>query len=96
MPGDSDVAQLLVTEVVANAVRHVGDSEMVLRAELIAAGLRVEVADASTALPTAGTPSDSQESGRGLLLLEALARRWGVQPEPGGKCVWFELDLEPG
>ncbi|MBC7373872.1 MAG: SpoIIE family protein phosphatase [Frankiales bacterium] len=97
IPGDSDVAQLLVTEMVANAVRHVGVSELVVRAAVTATGLRVEVVDASTVLPTGGlTPSHAQESGRGLLLLDALARAWGVQPRPGGKCVWFELDLEPG
>ena len=32
----------------------------------------------------------------GLLLLDVLARAWGVQPEPGGKCGWFELELDPG
>ena len=31
------------------------------------------------------------ESGRGLLLIEALAERWGATPTHGGKCVWFEL-----
>ena len=97
MTGDSDVAQLLVTEVVANAIRHVGDQELVVRAAITATRLRVEVVDASTVLPTGGLkPSDLQESGRGLVLVDALALAWGVQPEPGGKCVWFELDVEPG
>ncbi len=95
VPGDSDVAQLLVTEMVANAVRHVGVAELLVRAAVTVAGLRVEVVDASPVLPTPSlTPSDDQESGRGLLLLDALARTWGVQPENGGKCVWFELELD--
>ena len=96
LTGNSDVAQLLVTEMVANVIRHVGAADLVVRAAVTATGLRVEIVDASTVLPIGGlTPSDNQESGRGLLLLDVLARSWGAQPEPGGKCVWFELDLDP-
>jgi hypothetical protein len=34
-------------------------------------------------------------SGRGLMLLELLADRWGVQPRGEGKCIWFEMDENP-
>jgi anti-sigma regulatory factor (Ser/Thr protein kinase) len=36
---------------------------------------------------------DLDERGRGLLLIDALASRWGVQSQPDGKTVWCELDL---
>jgi len=90
--GDSDLAELLTTEVVANAVRHAGTGDVLLRAEVGGAGLRVEVTDGS-ATPPAGPnlPDWQEESGRGLLLLDALATSWGSEPRPGGKCVWFEL-----
>ena len=65
--GDSDVAELLTTEVVANAVRHAGGGEVLLRAELGDAGLRVEVTDTSPVLPVGPSlPDCHEESGRGL------------------------------
>jgi hypothetical protein len=60
--------------------------------------LRVEVADAASAkrLPTAApSASPDGESGRGLLLVDVLAERWGSTPRsPVGKTVWAELRLE--
>ncbi|MFF9806485.1 ATP-binding protein [Streptomyces coeruleorubidus] len=60
--------------------------------------LRVEVADAASAkrLPTAAPSSRPEgESGRGLLLVDVLAERWGTAPRsPVGKTVWAELCLE--
>lgn len=60
--------------------------------------LRVEVADAASAkrLPTAAPSSSPDgESGRGLLLVDVLAVRWGSAPRsPVGKTVWAELTLE--
>ena len=57
--------------------------------------LRVEVEDVSERLPAEmSTPPWQQESGRGLLLVEVLAERWGVEPLPSGKRVWFEVVLE--
>lgn len=94
LPGTSDVAELLLTEVVANAVRHAGHGEVTVRAHLLSGLLRVEVLDGSPDLPPdAGDPGPEAESGRGLLLIEALAERWGATPTHGGKCVWFELAL---
>ena len=53
----------------------------------------VEVWDLSTALPVAKQPDPDAESGRGLLLVEALTERWGWQHIPNwpGKVVWAEL-----
>ena len=92
---DSDVAQLLVTELVANAVRHAGPGPVGVRAVVRGPVLRVEVEDVSERLPAEmSTPPWQQESGRGLLLVEVLADRWGVEPLPSGKRVWFEVVLE--
>ncbi|GGS61493.1 ATP-binding protein [Streptomyces violaceus] len=104
-PPASDVScavALVVGELAANAVQHgrVPGREFGLRLVLDrAAGvLRVEVADAASAkrLPTA-VPSSSPdgESGRGLLLVDVLAERWGsVSRRPVGKTVWAELCLD--
>ncbi|MFJ4818210.1 ATP-binding protein [Streptomyces sp. NPDC088801] len=104
-PPASDVScavALVVGELAANAVQHgrVPGREFGLRLALDrAAGvLRVEVADAASAkrLPTAAPSScPDDESGRGLLLVDVLAVRWGSAPRsPVGKTVWAELRLE--
>jgi anti-sigma regulatory factor (Ser/Thr protein kinase) len=105
-PPASDVScavTLVVGELAANAVQHgrVPGREFGFRLALDrAAGLlRVEVADAASAkgLPTAVPSSYPEgESGRGLLLVDALAVRWGSAPRhPVGKTVWAELVLDP-
>lgn len=93
---DSDLAELLVSELVGNAVRHgggpLGAGELVLRVLVEPAALRVEVDDGSGRLP--GAPRDpglQAESGRGLLLVDLFSTRWGSQPLPSGKRVWFEI-----
>jgi anti-sigma regulatory factor (Ser/Thr protein kinase) len=88
----TDVALLLLTELVGNTARHAAPGEITVRVLLAGAVLRVEVADSSSRQPRlpSSTPWE-QESGRGLLLVEALADRWGSTPVQGGKAVWFEL-----
>jgi hypothetical protein len=58
--------------------------------------LRVEVGDTSHRMPIAGVTADGDEestSGRGLVLVDALATRWGVVSEGLNKLVWAEFDL---
>ncbi|MGW5624896.1 ATP-binding protein [Streptomyces olivaceus] len=94
----SDRAALLVAELAANAVTHGlvpgRDIEVLLR--LDARTLRIDVSDSrGECRPTAPeqTPAVA-ESGRGLLLVEALADRWGVFDRvPVGKTVRAEVDL---
>ncbi|EST23515.1 hypothetical protein N566_25675 [Streptomycetaceae bacterium MP113-05] len=62
--------------------------------------LRLEVSDAGAGRPEVRAPMDDETSGRGLMLVEALAHRWGVLDRAGGigKTVWAELkapDLPP-
>lgn len=104
-PAASDVScavALVVGELAANAVRHgrVPGHQFGLRLLLDEAAelVRVEVADAASAkrVPAAAPRSSPEgESGRGLLLVEALAVRWGSAPRrPLGKTVWAELSAE--
>ena len=92
----ADTAVLLLSELMTNACRHarvpVG-REVAARCVLGEAVLRVEVHDASDALPRPRTACADDESGRGLALVDALADAWGAEPRPYGigKAVWFEL-----
>lgn len=54
--------------------------------------MRVEIADGSDEPPVVQQPDPWASGGRGLMLVEALADRWGYEPLPHGKVVWFELD----
>jgi anti-sigma regulatory factor (Ser/Thr protein kinase) len=88
----TDAVELELTEVVTNVHRHVPGRRCTVLLQRQPTGLRVEATDDAPPLPPVVLTADPQaESGRGLLLLEALVDKWGVAPEPGGgKTVWFE------
>jgi anti-sigma regulatory factor (Ser/Thr protein kinase) len=92
----ADTALLLVSEVVANAVDH-GSGSPVLGVDVVADRMRVSVTDDADARPhVQHDPPTYGPDGRGLLLVEALASRWGVERRvPVGKTVWFEIDHAP-
>lgn len=96
-PDVLDDARLLVSELVGNAVRY-GQDEITLRFRPHPPGIGVEVTDNGEAMPTLpdGRPDPTTPSGRGLLIVAALASRWGIAPiESGrGKTVWFDLRLD--
>ncbi|MCL8012149.1 SpoIIE family protein phosphatase [Streptomyces sp. AS02] len=85
--------ELLVSEVVANAVRF-ASRPIVLRL-LRTDVLRCEVEDDSPIVPRMRHARLSDEGGRGLFLVDQLARRWGVTRVSTGKVVWFEQALPP-
>ncbi|MGR4879259.1 ATP-binding protein [Streptomyces sp. LARHCF249] len=89
----ADDAELALTELVANVVRHVPDRRCTVLILRRPEGLRVEVADADPrpASPVRGGDALA-EGGRGLLLVEAVTDRWGTLPQAPGKTVWFECD----
>ncbi len=101
MSDASCAVALVVGELAANAIQHgrVSGREFGLRLTLdrAAALLRVEVDDAASSkrLPATAPPSYPEgESGRGLLLVDVLAVRWGWTPRrPLGKTVWAEVSL---
>lgn len=86
--GRLDDAKLLVSELVTNAIRH-ARSPVQVTVRDHGGRLRVEVADES--VRPLVYREGLQEGGRGLLLLDALADRWGVDHHSHGKTVWFEL-----
>ena len=86
----SEVAGLLASELVTNAVLHAGGTIRVR----VSAGdgtVRVAVEDTSSSHPVPRRASDGDRSGRGLALVTHLAERWGVDDLDVGKEVWFEL-----
>ncbi|HEY6745139.1 MAG TPA: ATP-binding SpoIIE family protein phosphatase [Mycobacteriales bacterium] len=87
-----DTAALLTTELVSNAIRHTRD-ELVVSVRVAGGRLRVGVADSSHRRPQLVQVGRRDTSGRGLHLVEAMADRWGVDPDERGlgKTVWFEL-----
>jgi hypothetical protein len=93
-----ETAVLFVSELVTNAVQHVctGGSMLALRLEAAGTSLRIEVHDADSHWPQPGTPSGLDESGFGLVIVDALANKWGVTETATGKAVWAELDTRPG
>ncbi|MFF4649149.1 SpoIIE family protein phosphatase [Streptomyces sp. NPDC001380] len=91
----ADTAELLASELVTNALVHT-DRDAMVTARLYRDGdgpvrFRLEVEDDSDRWPTRRTPGEQASSGRGLMLVEALADSWGVEPRGSGKRMWFEL-----
>lgn len=83
-------AELLVSELVTNAVLHARSAAQV-DVGLDAGVLRVQVCDANTSPPRLRNYGAEAVTGRGLHLVDRIADRWGVETRPDGKCVWFEL-----
>ncbi|MBB1243526.1 ATP-binding protein [Streptomyces durbertensis] len=95
-------AEQIAAELAANAALHGRvrgrDFRLSLALDSASGVLRVAVTDArGDRLPAkAVSAADDDESGRGLVLVAALADRWGTEPHPpGGKTVWAECDLAP-
>ena len=88
--GVLDVVNLLVSELVTNAVVH-AHSEPSVAILLTGTTVRIEVTDSAGAMPAVKEAADSDTSGRGMALVETLASAWGVLPRAGGKTVWFEV-----
>jgi anti-sigma regulatory factor (Ser/Thr protein kinase) len=91
-----ETTRLLVSELVVNAVLHAGTSAKIT-IHLNGRCLRVEVVDGGINRVTQQPYEPTAPTGRGLMILDALATRWGVDEADDHKTVWFELDREtPG
>ncbi|MFJ6432187.1 ATP-binding protein [Streptomyces sp. NPDC091416] len=90
----ADAAELVLTELIANVVQHVPGRRCQTFVFRLPGGegVRVEVADDCPQLPRIAESATLDERGRGLLLVDALADKWGVEArrDGGGKAVWFE------
>ncbi|MCW2623028.1 MAG: ATP-binding region ATPase domain protein [Frankiales bacterium] len=90
-----DDAALVISELVGNAVSHgtpLSDGSLSVSWELTTHSLRLEVSDGGTGparLPRSASPD--AEGGRGLRLVDAVSRRWGVRRVRDGCVVWVEL-----
>ncbi|OKJ66922.1 ATP-binding protein [Streptomyces sp. CB02261] len=95
--GVTEAATHVVAELAANAATHGRVAGRSFRLELLSRGgvLRIEVTDTRAEdLPCVQPTPPESESGRGLVLVEALADRWGVGLGPAPrKTVWAEIDL---
>lgn len=91
-------AVLIVSELLTNAVLHGSDSaecDVTVKLIAIATSLRIEVHDASPLTPVQRPEGEGAENGRGLVIVDGLADRWGWEPTADGKFVWCELAVEP-
>lgn len=88
--------ELVVTEVVSNAVKHGGDRGEPIRLAVTPKDgyMCVQVTDAGSGLvPKPGALEADDDGGFGLFIVEQLTRRWGVTREDRRTRVWFELDF---
>ena len=101
VPVDAYVVALLTSELVTNAVRNnavrnEANPTVMLDVTCSSGRLRVDVHDTSRAMPApADVPADA-ETGRGLIIVAALADEWGFYPTPDGKAVYFTLAFQSG
>ncbi|MEU9563769.1 ATP-binding protein [Streptomyces sp. NPDC048161] len=92
LPAFTEEAELAVSELAANVIKHVGrGSAATLVMEAAGGRLRIELHDKSYRVPVVGPAACDDECGRGLHLLAGLAADWGTLLTATGKAVWCEL-----
>ena len=96
IPVDPDIAVLLASELVTNAIGHEAGKTIVLAISRSFDQLRVDVHDTSRTLPVLVDAPVDAEAGRGLMLVATLSATWGIYRTPTGKAVYFTLAFEPG
>ncbi len=93
-----EIVEVLVTELVTNAVAHSGlepGESVVLHLAVAPERLRVEVCDGGVGFdPGEVARADGAPGGFGLMMVDRAASRWGVATDDGN-CVWLELDRRP-
>ena len=99
LPRDTTaLAELVMSELVTNAARH-SEEAIEVRLSCESLVLRIEVEDTSHRMPQAPEYDDDVDElaagGRGLMLVEAVSTRWGVESAGLSKCVWAEFDVPP-
>jgi serine/threonine-protein kinase RsbW len=92
LPDLTDDAALITSELVGNAMQH-ADSPVDVALITAHGVLVILVADSSRLPPVVGAAGDWTESGRGLVIVDAIADRWGHWPTNAGKTVWACLSL---
>jgi anti-sigma regulatory factor (Ser/Thr protein kinase) len=88
-----DDVRLIVSELVANAVRGSHGVRVAIRR--LPTRIRIEIRDGLSGVPSPLNPGPDAENGRGLLLVERLSAGWGVTARrSGGKTVWCEVSTD--
>jgi phosphoserine phosphatase RsbU/P len=91
-----EIAELLVSELVTNAVVHAASPvEVAVDHDETGVVIRVRDADTGPLVMRAGGGSELDEGGRGFLLVDRLAEAWGTEHRGGRKSVWFRLSVHP-
>ena len=91
VPVDPDVAILLTSDVVTNAILHGAGPSVTVAIRCSRGQLRVDVYDSARSLPPAAETPDENGAGPGLALVALLADDWGVFRTPAGRAVYFAL-----
>lgn len=89
----ADSAVLICSELVTNSVEHAKGASLRLTVTRRLTGVRIAVVDLSRLRPTVRPEDADGEHGRGLVIVQALAFRWGTDPLRWGKRVWADLDI---
>ena len=89
----AESAQLLISELVTNALRHGESTEVGVRLLITMDVVVIEVHDGSPDLPHVRHAGPDEESGRGMLLVDVIAESWGVSPD--GTRTWCALSTSP-
>ncbi|WP_460607038.1 SpoIIE family protein phosphatase [Jatrophihabitans fulvus] len=86
---------LAISELTTNVLRHTG-SHGTLQVQRLAGGVRISTTDMSDRLPdTDRDPDRDATTGRGMMLVQQLATRWGIERHAVGKTIWVEIDERP-
>jgi anti-sigma regulatory factor (Ser/Thr protein kinase) len=99
VPMRRDDAALVVSELVSNSVRHARarqDGTLLVSLRLMPEELIVEVTDGGGGEPVMQAAAADAATGRGLVVIDALARRWGTRYDAAGTTVWAVLRLPAG
>jgi signal transduction histidine kinase len=95
VPVDPDIAILLTSDLVTNAITHGEGETVTLAIRCTPDHLRIDVYDKSHYLPADASEPVGAGTGHGLALVAALSTDWGSFRTPAGKALYFTLSLQP-
>ena len=99
VPMRSEDVALVVSELVGNSLRHAqarADGTLLVSWRLTDDEILVEVSDGGSGEPVMQASGADTAAGRGLVVIDALARRWGTRYDDGGTTVWAALRMPAG
>ena len=95
IPVDPDIALLLASDLVTNAIMHGAGETLTLAIRCSRGHLRIDVYDQSRSLPPGLDLPAGTDAGRGLVLVAALSTEWGSFRTPAGQAMYFTLAFPP-